>query len=139
MFCLDACGKLIKHGSLAVKLWDTSDVFVRITQALVTGMAKLLVPQWLFGASFLNCTDWCRFVNDKLESGSVDSLELVWHCLQRVVEFSVFCCFECGDFGIDSICLQTLMNEVSFVQARFNEVQKVAAGSLALTSGTVGG
>ena len=47
---------------------------------------------------------WHGFVNNKLESANVDSLEFVWHCLQRIVEFWVFCCFECCNFSVDGTC-----------------------------------
>ena len=74
-FCLlwlDACGALVKHSGLAVKLRDASDVLVCIVKAFIAWMAKPLVPQQLLSAR-LNCADQCQLVNDKLETSNVDS------------------------------------------------------------------
>ena len=78
-------------------------------------------------------TFWCNlkmhrlvwiFQYVKLESANVDSLELVWHCLHGVVEFLVFCHFECCNFSIESML--TIINE----QGVFclGEIEGVAKG-----------
>ena len=47
LLCTNACGALIKHSGLAIKLWDTSDVFVQIVEAFIAWVSKPLVPQQL--------------------------------------------------------------------------------------------
>ena len=103
---------MVKHSGLTIKLWDASDVLVRIVKVFIAWVSKPLVPQWLFSLRS-DGMDRDSFVNDELETSEVDPFQLGRHGSKRIIELLVFCSFDDGNFGID--CMFADINKRSIL------------------------